>query len=71
MSNTWVIYLRDRDNLLKGGLISDNTFWAHVFKVKGGLLRRYVGVLPFADKPASYQLVGEVKARQGYDGYRD
>ena len=34
---------------------------------KVGLLRD----LPALERPMSYQLVGEVTAHQGYDGYRD
>ena len=37
VSNTWVTYLRDWDNLPKGGLIPNETTVTHVTGVKGGL----------------------------------
>ena len=37
-------------------------------EVKGRVL---FGGLPAWERPMSYQLVGEVTAHQGYDGYRD
>ena len=36
----------------------------------GGLRTFPCKDLSFAEGPMSYQLVGEVKAHQGYDGYR-
>ena len=62
MSNTWVTYLRDRDNLPKGGLIPDVFSKLNCFEKKDGDLARDLSPL---DGPAAYQLVGEVMAHQG------
>ena len=62
MSNTWVTYPRDRDNLPKGGLIPDTFLALNCAKKKGGDLARDLSPL---DGPAAYQLVGEVMAHQG------
>ena len=61
VSNTWVIYPKEGNNLPKGGLMSHKTTGAHAPGVKapqGALL----------EEPESYQLVGEVTAHQGFDG---
>ncbi len=60
MSNAWATCLEDRDNSSKGLLIPDVVKCQHGHLIKGGN--------PFRDGPASYQLVGEVKAHQGNDG---
>ena len=65
VSNTWVIYLWVRKNLPKGELIPDKTTVSKKQRLKVGILKMD---LPPLDKPASYQLVGEVKAHQGDDG---
>ena len=39
----------------------------HDATIKGGDL---FGDLPALERPKSYQLVGEVTAHQGFDGYR-
>ena len=65
MSNTWVIFARARDNPAKVGLIPDKTTWR---KLRG---RRWLFLrieLSLEDEPMAYQLVGGVKAHQGYDG---
>jgi hypothetical protein len=59
VSNTWAIYLSDRDNLPKGGLIPDTFAVSHETAKK---------VFSLIDEPAAYQLVGGVTAHQGYDG---
>ncbi len=60
MSNAWVICLKDEDSPLKGGVIFDNTI-SLIFMVKDGLL---LAVLSPLEEPASYQVVGGVKAYQ-------
>ena len=65
VSNAWVIYLRVRDNLPKGKLIPDKTTVSQKLRLKRGILKMDLSPL---DEPASYQLVGKVKAYQGYDG---
>ena len=62
MSNTWVTYLWDRDNLPKGGLIPDVSSELNCFEKKDGDFARNLSPL---DGPAAYQLVGEVTAHQG------
>ena len=49
----------------KGVLIPDKTTVTKSLRLKVGILKMD---LPPLDEPASYQLVGEVKAHQGYDG---
>ncbi len=41
VSNTWVIYLRVRDNIPKGMLIPDKTTTPHGVEVKGGDRKAY------------------------------
>ena|GEM_PF-633208 len=65
VSNTWVIYLRVRNNPPKGGLIPDKTTVPKGPRLKVGILKMDLSPL---DEPASYQLVGGVKAHQGEDG---
>ena len=60
VSNTWVIYPQDGDNISKEVLIPDDTFGPHGPKIKGGSQG-----LPLKEKPAAYQLVGGVTAHQG------
>jgi hypothetical protein len=64
--NTWVICQEVWDNLLKGELIPNVAAGRHLLAVKVGdpALRD----LTLPDKPAAYQLVGEVTAHQGEDG---
>ncbi len=64
MSNAWAIYLQVGDSPPKGGVIPDVVFSRLGECLKVGILRG----LPLGDEPASYQLVGEVTAHQGYDG---
>ena len=59
--NTWVIYHKSQNNLPKGWLILNFMSKRHRFYIKAGDLNG----LAFCDKPAAYQLVGEVKAHQG------
>ena len=61
VSNTWVIYLQAGDNLAKARLIPNNISVAHAMEIKDGSQ----GLSP-DDEPASYQLVGEVTAHQGF-----
>jgi hypothetical protein len=65
VSNAWVIFLWVRNNLPKGGLIPDETTFSKRTRLKAGILKTDLSPL---DEPASYQLVGEVKAHQGDDG---
>jgi hypothetical protein len=62
VSNAWVTYLQDRDNSSKGGLILDDSEKTMFFQAKA-----YPKDTSPEDGPGSYQLVGEVKAYQGYD----
>ena len=62
MSNAWVIYPRDWDNIAKAVLIPDETTTSYEDVRKGGDPARD---LSFGDEPASYQLVGRVTAYQG------
>ena len=59
-SNTLVTYLEVVNKPLKSGLIHD-IVPSIIDGTKAPALR---------EGPMSYQLVGEVKAHQGYDGYR-
>ena len=61
VSNTWGIYPRIRDNISKDMLIPDNISGSHDLEIKGGSQG-----LPLVEDPASYQLVGEVTAHQGF-----
>ena len=63
MSNAWVIYLSDWDNIAKAVLIPDKTTASHGAVVKGG---DPVRDLSLNDEPTSYQLVGRVMAYQGF-----
>ncbi len=65
MSNTWVTCPRDRDNLSKDGLIPDISMIPLVSWIKIGILKMDLSPI---DELAAYQLVGRVKAYQGYDG---
>jgi hypothetical protein len=59
-----VIYPQDGDNPPKGELIPNVVACRMTEQLKMGILRN----LSLVDEPASYQLVGEVMAYQGYDG---
>ncbi len=59
--NAWVICLRVGDNSAKAGLIPNVVTGRMAGRLKVGILRD----LPLEEKPASHQLVGEVKAHQG------
>jgi hypothetical protein len=61
VSNAWITYPRVGDNLLKSGLIP------HKF-LSGSPHKRKARQLAPMDRSASHQLVGGVKAHQGYDG---
>ena len=63
MLNTWVICREVWDNSLKGELIPHVIFLRHLREFKHGSQDLW-----FRDEPAAYQLVGGVKAHQGYDG---
>ena len=56
------------DSCGKLQVIPDKTTASYGAVVKGGDL---FGDLPAHERPMSYQLVGEVTAHQGCDGYRD
>ncbi len=58
VSNTWVTYPEDGDNLWKQKLIPDE-LGSSVCRAKAPVLR---------DGPAAHQLVGRVMAYQGEDG---
>jgi hypothetical protein len=62
--NTWVICRRVGDNSLKGELIPNVEFGRHLPTSKAGDQGLNFG-LALYDKPAAYQLVGEVTAHQG------
>ncbi len=64
MSNAWAICLQVEDSLPKGGLILNVIAPGIRGCLKMGILRDLSPV----EKPASYQLVGEVTAHQGIDG---
>ena len=64
MSNAWAICLKVEDSLPKGEVILDVIVSRMRHCLKMGILRN---LSPF-EKPASYQLVGEVTAHQGFDG---
>ncbi len=64
MSNAWVTYLRIWNNFAKAELIPDKTTSRSRDEVKLTSPWKLV----FGDGPASYQLVGGVKAYQGSDG---
>ena len=49
----------------KGVLIPDETTASKLLRLKAGILKMDLSPL---DEPASYQLVGGVKAHQDYDG---
>ena len=59
VSNALVTYLEVRDSHPKGWLIPDSPNISHV---------KFGKAPAFREGPASYQLVGEVKAHQGEDG---
>ena len=65
MSNTWVISFRARDNPAKVGLIPDKTTQP---RLRGKRWLFFRDELSLGNEPMAYQLVGEVKAHQGYDG---
>ena len=64
MRNAWAICLQVEDSLSKGGIILDVIAPGIRSCLKVGILRNLSPV----EKPASYQLVGEVTAHQGFDG---
>jgi hypothetical protein len=67
--NTWVTYPGHEDSPPKGGVILDETTVSHGTAVKG---RGSASADLLAwERPMSYQLVGEVTAHQGDDGYRN
>ncbi len=66
--NTWVTYPGLEDSPEKSGLILDETIVPQGTVVKGG---DPFGDLSVWERPMPYQLVGEVTAHQGIDGYRD
>ena len=61
VSNTWVTYPHDGDNISKEMLIPDDITGWHHSVIKGSSQE-----LPQEEGPAAYQLVGEVMAHQGY-----
>ena len=61
VSNTWAICPRVGDNISKEVLIPDEIIGSHDPIIKGGSQE-----LPLGEKPAAYQLVGEVMAHQGF-----
>ncbi len=64
MSNAWVTCLQAGDNPAKAGLIPNVVIGG----IAGGLKVGIRKDLSLGEGPASYQLVGEVTAHQGYDG---
>ncbi len=68
MRNTWVTYPEHGDSSEKLEVIPDETIASHGAVVKG---RDPFGDLSAWERSMSYQLVGEVTAHQGNDGYRD
>ena len=60
VSNTWAICPRGGDNISKEMLIPDEITGSHGLVIKGSSQE-----LPLEEKPAAYQLVGEVMAHQG------
>ena len=64
MRNTWAIYLKVEYNPSKDGLILNVIVRRMADCLKAGTRKG----LSLGAEPASYQLVGEVKAHQGYDG---
>ena len=62
--NAWAICLQVEYNLSKGGLILNVIVRRMVDFLKPGTRKG----LALEEEPASYQLVGEVTAHQGYDG---
>ena len=65
MSNTWIISPRAWDNPAKVGLIPDKTT---LLRQCGKRWLYFRMRLSLEDESMAYQLVGEVKAHQGYDG---
>ena len=61
MRNTWVICREVGDNSLKGELIPDVDSWEASLDIQSWGPQG----LTLHDKPAAYQLVGEVTAHQG------
>ena len=61
VSNAWVMYSRVGNNTPKGMLIPNKI-------IGSSLLIKKAGQLAPKNQPASHQLVGRVKAYQGYDG---
>ena len=59
--NTLVIFPALVNNPPKGGLIHDIATWSYDLVVKVPAVR---------EEPMAHQLVGGVKAHQGYDGYQ-
>ena len=64
MRNAWAIYLKVEYNPSKGGLILNVIVPGIRDCLKAGTRKG----LSLGEEPASYQLVGEVTAHQGYDG---
>ena len=64
MRNAWAIYLKVEYNPSKGGLILNVIVPGIRDCLKAGTRKD----LSLGEEPASYQLVGEVTAHQGYDG---
>ena len=65
MSNTWITSPRVWDNPAKVGLIPDKTTQP---RLRGKRWLYFRVELSLGNEPMAYQLVGEVKAHQGYDG---
>ncbi len=65
MSNAWITCPRVWDSPPKGGLIPHVIPMGHPVGRKAGVLRD----LALEEGSKSYQLVGEVTAHQGNDGY--
>ena len=61
MSNESLMYPGARDSQPKGWVIPDDITFRHLKVLKGP---------PVWERAISYQLVGEVTAHQGDDGYR-
>ena len=61
VSNTWATCPQDGDNISKEMLIPDDIHRSHDRSIKASSQE-----LSIEEEPASYQLVGEVTAHQGF-----
>lgn len=64
VSNAWVTYLGEGDSSEKSEVIPHGLLRLKWLRSKGGLSRRYVGMLSLQERLTSYQVVGRVMAYQ-------